>query len=254
MPIRINLLAEAQAAEELRRKDPVKRAIMMGVLCVVVILLISVFLQTQIMSTKGTDKTYASKIAAVTNDYAEVVHDSDHLKQVNLHKRGLDILSSERLLYGTLLNALQKIYVDGVQMIHVRTEHAYELVEPAADKKDSKDPKKPAKPATATERITIILEARDSSANPGDKVDEFKQAVGQNAYFATLLGKATELRLANLSAPQPSSDTGRLAVQFSLEARPPEKTRLGITSSARYAVPAAAKSAPAKKPAGPIQL
>ena len=33
MPIRINLLAEAKAAEELRRHDPVKRVIFVGALC-----------------------------------------------------------------------------------------------------------------------------------------------------------------------------------------------------------------------------
>ena len=36
MPIHINLLAEAQAAEELRRRDPVKRALFIGVSLVVV--------------------------------------------------------------------------------------------------------------------------------------------------------------------------------------------------------------------------
>jgi len=32
MPIRINLLAEARALEELRRKDPVKRVAVVGIL------------------------------------------------------------------------------------------------------------------------------------------------------------------------------------------------------------------------------
>ena len=39
MPIHINLLAEAQAAEELRRHDPVKRAIFIGISLVVVALM-----------------------------------------------------------------------------------------------------------------------------------------------------------------------------------------------------------------------
>jgi len=38
MPIRLNLLAEAQAAEEARRRDPVKRAIWIGALLVSVVL------------------------------------------------------------------------------------------------------------------------------------------------------------------------------------------------------------------------
>ena len=39
MPIHINLLAEAQAAEELRRRDPVKRAIFIGISLVIVALM-----------------------------------------------------------------------------------------------------------------------------------------------------------------------------------------------------------------------
>jgi len=251
MPIRINLLAEAQAAEELRRKDPVKRAIMMGAACVALIIMVSIFLQSQILATKSTDKSYQAKIGTVTNEYEAVVRDSERLKKVNLNKRGLDILSSERMLYGNLLNSLQKIYVDGVQLIHLRTEHAYELLDPSAG--DRKDPKKAVKPATSTERIVIYLEARDSSGNPGDKVSVFKDAVAQNAYFRSLLGEDNELRLVNLTAPQPSPENGQISVQFTLEARPPEKTRLGINSTSRYAPSPSAQPA-ARKASGPVRL
>ena len=45
MPIRINLLAEQQAAEELRRRDPVKRAIWVAGFFVVVVVVWSGYLQ-----------------------------------------------------------------------------------------------------------------------------------------------------------------------------------------------------------------
>jgi hypothetical protein len=251
MPIRINLLAEAQAAEELRRKDPVKRAILMGAACVGAIGLVSLFLQSQIIAIKSTDKTYQAQIGQITNDYATVVQNSERLKKINLHMRGLDILAAERLLYGNLLNGLQRIYVDGVQMMHLRTDHGYELFEPPAG--DKKDPKKPTKPPTSTERIVFYLEARDSSNNPGDKVSMFKDAVSQNAYFRSLLGENNELRLVNLTPPQVAQDIGKLSVQFTLEARPPEKTRLGISSSTRYAPTPSAKPA-VRAASGPVRL
>ena len=50
MPLRINLLAEAQAAEELRRRNPVKRALWIGGFIVALILLWSSTLQVQLMS------------------------------------------------------------------------------------------------------------------------------------------------------------------------------------------------------------
>ena len=49
MPIRINLLAEAKAAEELRRHDPVKRVIFVGALAVALTLVWSSSLQLQTM-------------------------------------------------------------------------------------------------------------------------------------------------------------------------------------------------------------
>ena len=53
MPIRINLLAESQALEDMRRRDPVKRAIWVGVFLGLVILAWSSSLQLKAMVAKG---------------------------------------------------------------------------------------------------------------------------------------------------------------------------------------------------------
>ena len=53
MPIRINLLAEAQIAEDLRRRDPVKRAIFVGALLVVLALVWSSSLQLEVVFAKN---------------------------------------------------------------------------------------------------------------------------------------------------------------------------------------------------------
>jgi len=49
MPIRLNLLAEAQAIEEMRRHNPVKRAIWVGALLVCLMLVWSSSLQLKAM-------------------------------------------------------------------------------------------------------------------------------------------------------------------------------------------------------------
>ena len=252
MPIRINLLAEAQAAEELRRKDPVKRAIFMGAGCVVLMALASVFLQTRVIQTRHEASAYQTKINAITNDYNKVMDMAQHLDELKLNTHGLDVLASERFLYGNLLNALQQIYVDNVQVVHVRTEQTYTTTEETRDKKN---PKKVLKPGTSTERLVLIIEARDTSDHPENSVqmNKFKEALAQNAYFRSLLGPDNEIRLKDYTAPQVAGDLGRPVVQFVLECRPPEKTRLGISSTARYA-PAPAKGAPADTPAGPVKL
>ncbi|MGC3957234.1 MAG: hypothetical protein QM813_04480 [Verrucomicrobiota bacterium] len=52
MPIRLNLLAEAQAAEELRRNDPVKRALWVSVLLIALVLVWASSLQLKLIVAK----------------------------------------------------------------------------------------------------------------------------------------------------------------------------------------------------------
>jgi len=248
MPIRINLLAEAQAAEELRRKDPVKRAVILGVVCVAIMVVVSVVIQLQVMGTNRQADQYSKQITAITNDYVEVKMDQDRAEQLNGNIRGLDILASERFLNGTLLNAFQKVCVDNVQLIQIRAEQTYAYTEEVKTKTSATAPGQPkvSKPATSAERITLLIEARDTSASPGEQVTKFKDALTKNDYFQKLLGANNQMRLVNRSPPQLQPDTQKLGVQFTLEARLPEKVRSEIVSAARRS--SAAKS-PAAKPA-----
>lgn len=251
MPIRINLLAEAQAAEELRRKDPVKRAMIMGAGCVVLMVIASLILQTKVAHTRGEAEGYAEKIRVINDDYKAVMETEEQLQEVLLNRRGLDILASERFLYANLLNSLQKVYVDDVQLVHVRAEQNYSLTEEIRDKKN---PKKVAKSGTSTERFVLVIDARDTSNSTGDQMNKFKEALAQNEYFRTLMGPHKEIRLADYTAPQIAGDLDRPVVQFTLECNPPDKVRLGISSPNRYAT-SAPKAAPANKPAAePVNL
>lgn len=254
MPIRINLLAEAQAAEELRRKDPVKRAILLGTAVVAIMIVVSIFFQSQVVATNHKAETFNGRIQAVTNKYAAVMADSDRLQDLHLHIRGLDILAAERFLNGSLLNSLQKGTVENVQMIHFRVDHTYSLVDETKSKPtDGKaGPLKIIKPATANEKISLVIEARDVGANPGDQVTKFKEALAKTEYISKLLGTNAQLRLVNRSPPQLQADSGRLGVQFSLEARLPEKARLDINSPVRYADSQATPAS--RRKAGPEDL
>ena len=251
MPIRINLLAESQAAEELRRRDPVKRAIILGVVCVAIMVAISLVIQSQVMTTNHKADGYSKLIADRTNDYAAVMTDNDRLQQLNLNIRGLDLLASERFLNGTLLNSLQKVYVENVQMIHLRVEQNYTVVEEVKSKPSTTTPgpAKVTKPATSTEKITLLIEARDTSANPGEQVTKFKDALGKSDYFLKLFGANNQLRLVNRSPPQLLPDTGRLGVQFTLEARLPDKVRLDIASPTRLTTAQSSAKETVRKPA-----
>ncbi len=217
MPIRINLLAEAQAEEELRRKDPVKRAIAVGVLLVLAMLVWCSSLQLKSMIVKSELGHLQTEINRRTNDFAQATENNRKLADVSRKLESLQRLGSNRLLYGTLLDALQQTVIPDVRLMRMRVEQAYVLAE-GTKAKTNADRIIPGKPATATERIVVTLEAKDSSANPGDQVNKFKQAVADCNYFRSALGKTNEVRLTSLSPPQPS-------IHFTLECRFPEHTR-----------------------------
>ena len=81
----------------------------------------------------------------------------------------------------------------------------------------------PGRPATASEKIVVVLDARDSGPNPGDQVNKYKKAIADYPYFGAILGKTNEVRLTSLAPPQMID--GKSCVQFTLECRYPERTR-----------------------------
>jgi hypothetical protein len=223
MPIRINLLAEAQALEDLRRRDPVKRAIWVAGFLVCMTLAFSSYLQLRATIAKGDLNRVEGQLASRTNEYRSVLDNQTKLAEVN-HKLGaLQQLATNRLLYGTLLNALQQTTIDEVQLTRFRVDQSYALTEAVRPKTNEDNRITAGKPATSTERVVLTLEARDTGPNPGDQVNRFKQSLTNSPYFQAVLSKTNEVRLTSLSAPQMVD--AKASVSFSLECRYPERTR-----------------------------
>ncbi|HYE32451.1 MAG TPA: hypothetical protein VEH27_13545, partial [Methylomirabilota bacterium] len=72
MPIRINLLAEQLAAEEARRKDPVKRAIWVGSFIAAVAVLWSVGLFFKLQAAKSEAARYQADFTRLDEEAREV--------------------------------------------------------------------------------------------------------------------------------------------------------------------------------------
>ena len=223
MPIRINLLAEAQAAEELRRHDPVKRTIWIGLLLVLALLVWSSSLWLKGMMVKGELSGLEAGLHSRTNDYAQVLEKQSKLKEDRMKMAALQQLATNRFLNGTMLNALQKATTENVQLTHIAADQAYTIIE--GTKITTNGNRVVAgKPPTITEKITLMLEARDLSPNPGDSVTKFKEAIAASPYFQESVAKTNGVRLKDLGAPTPGAD-GRLYLLFSLECRYPEQKR-----------------------------
>ena len=226
MPIRINLLAEAQAAEESRRKDPVKRVALGGVCLVLLVAMWASVLQLKVLSAKGDLNAIQTQWTAIEKKYEEAVSCQRKLIESDQKLVALQQLTTNRFLWGTALNAVQQSLsgLDDVQVVKLKTDQAFTSNEETrARTNDSRVT--PGHPASATERVTVKIDAMDSSALPGTRISKFKDSIAAVPWFRDNLQKTNSVMLTQRSAPQ-ASPTGRgTFVMFTLEAYFPDQTR-----------------------------
>jgi len=223
MPIRLNLLAEAQAAEELRRQDPVKKVLWIAALLVALVLVWASSLQLRAIIAKNDLGHITAKINLCTNDYQVVSDMQKQLAGMAQKLTALHKLTTNRFLNGTLLDALQHTTVEDVQLTHLKLEQSFLLSEGTAAKTNG-NRVIPGSPAKVIEKTVLTLDGSDSSHNPGDQVTRVKDAMDKYPYFRDQLG-VNGVSWKNSSSPQVSPETGRAAVLFTFECRYPEITR-----------------------------
>ena len=225
MPLRLNLLAEAQAEEELRRRDPVKRGIWVGALLVGLTLLWIGVLQLKIISEKNQLSGFEALLARQTKDYQRITQNEKNFAELSNKLSDLERLSTNRFLWGNLLNALQKATVPDVRLVTFRSEQSHIITEQISPKTNSETGKIIiGKPGSCVEKIRLQFDARDASPTPGDQVGKFKEALTSSTYFRFLLGKTNDIALRNLSPPALDGELGKTIVMFSLDCRVPDKT------------------------------
>jgi hypothetical protein len=217
MPIRINLLAEALAAEDLRRRDPVKRAVYAGAFLVVLSLVwySSTFLKTMVEKQKLNQ--VQAEIQTHTNDYAKVVSNLKKIADAQKRLDALDQLAATRFLQGNLMNALQQTYVPNVQLSRLRVDQTYGATAATAARTNG-SVIIPARPASVAEHVSLIMDAKDFSPNPGDQVNHFKEALLKQDYFSQDLDSTNGIRLSSMSALQTAGDS-KSYVMFTLQCR-----------------------------------
>ncbi len=229
MPIRINLLAEAQAAEDLRRRDPAKRSAIVAVSLIVLALLWCLTVQARILRANSDLKKQEAHWKSIEKPHAEVTEDLKKSAAVERKLASLNRLSTNRFLLGSLLNTFQKTTVEEVQTVRLKTEQTFTAIDPVAAKatagKATAGKAGQAKPAAAVEKIILALEARDW--NPGGQnYNKFKEAIAKYPSFQTNLVKKDALRLTSLSKPMVDpNDPVKPFVTFTLEMQFPEIRR-----------------------------
>lgn len=225
MPIRLNLLAEAQAQEDLRRRDPVKRTIIVGAGLVAVMLLWSVSLWLKSIAYKSEISNSEALLKKHSAENKEVLNNINQTKEISAKLDALQKLSHDRFLVGNLMDALQHITVQDVQLLRLRYDDNLTYNEEI--KADAEAHRK-ARSASVTDKIVVTLDAKDSSAHPGDLIPKFQQAVADAPYFTAMLDKSdpqrVRLKPGSVVSLQMGPD-GHSFQPFTLESFYPEKTR-----------------------------
>ena len=221
MPIRLNLLAEAQAEEELRRRDPVKRAIWGGGFLVACVLIYYFSLIANTWAKRSELSRLEAGLEANKTKYQEIVDNEKRLSEITREMDALHHYACSRFLWGNVLNALQLSTLNNVNLLRFRADQSYEVTEDSKAKAGEESGRRSStKPSFVTQHISMMLEAKDISPTPGDQINDYKLALTKAPFFGSTTNTSEPtVTLKNLSAPTLDPESGRMAVMFGLECR-----------------------------------
>jgi hypothetical protein len=222
MPIHINLLAEQLAEEDLRRRDPVKRAVLFAVLVAALLVAYGGYLQLDLARSQNAVAAVELNLRQVEPQFKLVRTNQNKIAQADRNVAALRQLTTNRFLWAPALNALQFSLVPDVQVVRLKTDQTYSLTEGTKAMTNASTVTK-GRPPSVKERAQLTIEARDYSAQSGGQIINFQGALNSNAYFQANLKKA---ELTGRMAPQADpGDPSRSFVLFTIECQYPEKSR-----------------------------
>ena len=119
MPIRINLLAEQQAAVEARRRDPVKRSLWGGGLMIGLVFLWCVYKQFTISGARSELSNLEDDLKQLQPSVRQSTNTLQNLADVQGRLDSLEKHSTNRFLWANILNALQQTSDRNVRVISI---------------------------------------------------------------------------------------------------------------------------------------
>ncbi len=221
MPIRINLLAEEQYLAEMRRRDPVKRGAWLGGFMVFLMLLWWGWL---LFSSHNAKNALAGHEASIKRIEGKSKDTGDQIKKAgdiekNIH--GLNRMATNRVLWSACMNALQECTLEQIQITRVRGEQSYNVVPAVLSKERGKS-----KPASSTERIVLVITARDYGRPEDETSIKLRDKILANPWFKQHLAKENAISFKGFSNPTADKDDPtRVFVSFTMECAFTEQVR-----------------------------
>jgi len=125
MPIRINLLAEQQAAEEARRRDPIKRALVMGGVFIVFTLLWTLMTYMQVKARRMEFANEETKFKQLEDNSKAVRGVQADIGDFERRLVSLDRYSTNRVLWANMLDAMQHATIDQIRLKSISANQKY---------------------------------------------------------------------------------------------------------------------------------
>lgn len=131
MPIRINLLAEQQAAEEARRRDPVKRAIWVGSILIFITIVWAMMEHMELSARRAELANLDTQFRKADESARRVRDRQAEGGDVEDRIRALEKYSTNRILWASALDAFQKASMEQIRFKSIDANQRY-VTNPAA--------------------------------------------------------------------------------------------------------------------------
>ena len=180
MPIRINLLAETQHEAEVRRRDPVKRAMIGAGVIVVSVIAYYVSLVTKQAVKSSVVKSNKERLAAIQADAAAAQAQLSDVTELEKRIHQLNNLATNRVLWGTFLNEMQTMTVENVVVRQILVSQGYDTVRPPPVRNIPQ-------PATSRQHIIVRIRLRDYGAEAEQRYIQYQTKLLSNPWLKARL-------------------------------------------------------------------
>lgn len=211
MPIRINLLAEEQYQAELRRRDPLKRAIFGCVMAVLVLLLWFGWLMFRKSMINAGIESQVNALKALEDEAKNALSNLAGVARMERSINELNRLATNRVLWASFLNVLQQAAVEGINVNRVRVDQGY-VYQPGEPKTN------PPKLSIATEQIKVTITARDYGRPEDQLYARFRAKLLEHPWMKQHLASEQAIVFQGFSAPTPDRDNpAKVFVSFTMQ-------------------------------------
>lgn len=215
-PIRINLLAEAQEAAEMRRRDPVRRARWAAAAVLTLIMMWAAVLGLRLQRGTAELTRLGGEQQALQMNSGQAIAAAKLSGETMRSLSALKLQAGRRFFFAPTLSALQFTTVPNIQFHNLRIEQTVVNDPGVKAVVENGATLRPEKPASATEKTLLVIQGK----NYGDSkaIDRLVETIASHPHFKQNLRRTDPVLLRDLQPRQVDpADPNRAFQLFTIE-------------------------------------